>query len=495
MASRQQRRTFISYSRVNKEFAIKLARELRSDGYLIWFDQFDIPTGSRWDDQVEKALEECEIFLLILTPAAIASQNVKDEIGYAIDNRKHILPVLLENCNVPLRLRRFQYVDFTTKNFDDGIESAKQLLTNFINEDTLPRIEVPATLQAKEAQPKAEAERSAKEKSAREATAETERSAKQERDRKALEEAGKLAKQKSERESKTKLEQMIPAKIKAGMASNEGIQKRPLSQGLIIGIVVIVGLVIAGMGINALSNRAATAATESPLVTDPAIEVITRENTATSTPVAATEESATATNTPIPPTQAIPSKFLKINFAQNTVMDVFDVAEIGLGENKIIDRALSDKGLALTLNGSDLYLYYFYKPFIYQDIAVKVQVENLGIINKNNVSLICRKTNSTWYEFSVTSDGLWFLFDYNESNVKRYTMIGNGGSTAIKTGQNVNEYEMKCIGNEISLYINGQKAKTIKNDLYAEGQVGFNISSLDLFPVEINVSEFEMSKP
>lgn len=127
-------RAFISYSRVNKEFASKLAEGLRSAGYSIWFDVFDIPTGSRWDDEVENALRECPIFLVILTPAAIASENVKDEIGYAIDHGKRILPVLLENCDVPLRLRRFQYVDFTSKTFEEGFESAKGLLDDFVNE-------------------------------------------------------------------------------------------------------------------------------------------------------------------------------------------------------------------------------------------------------------------------------------------------------------------------------------------------------------------------
>jgi hypothetical protein len=75
----------------------------------------DIPTGSRWDDEVERALEACEIFMVILTPASSKSDNVKDEIGYAIDTGKRILPILLENAKVPLRLRRFQYVDFTKK--------------------------------------------------------------------------------------------------------------------------------------------------------------------------------------------------------------------------------------------------------------------------------------------------------------------------------------------------------------------------------------------
>ncbi len=131
--------TFISYPRKNAEFALKLARELKSAGFQVWFDQLDIPAGSRWDDEVQRALQECEIFLVILTPEAIESQNVKDEIGYAIDSGKRIMPVLLQHCNIPFRLRRFHYVDFTMLDYDLGIETAEKLLASFINETTIPR--------------------------------------------------------------------------------------------------------------------------------------------------------------------------------------------------------------------------------------------------------------------------------------------------------------------------------------------------------------------
>jgi len=140
MPTEKQRLTFISYSRADKEFALGLARELRSSGFRIWLDQLDIPTGSRWDDEVEKALLQCEIFMVILTPNSIASNNVKDEIGYAIDSNKRIMPVLLENAILPFRLRRFQYVDFTSKSCEEGIDSAKQLLRNLLNEPTLPNV-------------------------------------------------------------------------------------------------------------------------------------------------------------------------------------------------------------------------------------------------------------------------------------------------------------------------------------------------------------------
>lgn len=131
--------TFISYPRKNAEFARKLALELKSAGFQIWFDQIDIPAGSRWDDEVQNALTECAVFMVILTPESIESQNVKDEISYAIDSHKRILPVLLKNCEVPFRLRRFQYVDFTMLDYDDGVEIAKKYLTSLINQHTIPR--------------------------------------------------------------------------------------------------------------------------------------------------------------------------------------------------------------------------------------------------------------------------------------------------------------------------------------------------------------------
>ena len=128
MSTGNQPLTFISYSRADSEFALELANELRSSDFNIWLDQLDIPPGGRWDDEVERALRYCDIFMVILTPHSIDSNNVKDEIGYAIDSNKRILPVLLENAAVPFRLRRFQYVDFTGKSYEDGIEAAKQLL-------------------------------------------------------------------------------------------------------------------------------------------------------------------------------------------------------------------------------------------------------------------------------------------------------------------------------------------------------------------------------
>jgi len=108
-------------------FALRLAKDIREAGADIWIDQLDIPAGSRWDVEVENALANASCVLVILSPFSQASENVQDEIAYALDSGKKIIPVVLENCMVHFRLRRLKHIDFT-KNYNQGLD---QLLAAF----------------------------------------------------------------------------------------------------------------------------------------------------------------------------------------------------------------------------------------------------------------------------------------------------------------------------------------------------------------------------
>jgi hypothetical protein len=122
---------FISYSHSDAGFATKLAKDLEKAKYAVWFDRTDIQTGSRWDDEIVKGLDASAVFLVLLSKASTASQNVKDEIGYALDHNKKVLPLLTEPCEVPFRLRRVQYVDFTSMKYAEGIKSVLEIVKSF----------------------------------------------------------------------------------------------------------------------------------------------------------------------------------------------------------------------------------------------------------------------------------------------------------------------------------------------------------------------------
>lgn len=104
--------TFFSYSRADSDFALRLAKDLREAGASVWVDQLDVKLGQRWDSAVESALEECPSMLVILSSSSVVSDNVMDEVAFALENKKTVIPILCSDCKIPFRLRRVQYVDF-----------------------------------------------------------------------------------------------------------------------------------------------------------------------------------------------------------------------------------------------------------------------------------------------------------------------------------------------------------------------------------------------
>jgi len=252
MANETQHKIFLSYSRINKDFAVKLAKELKSEGFDIWFDQFDIPPGARWDAEIEKALEESEIFMVILTPASAKSENVLDEIGYAIDSGKRILPVLLETSTLPLRLRRFQYVDFTSKSFNEGIESAKELLRTLIAHPTIPDGEVRVGNQAQ-----------------------------------------------AEAEIKATHPMAVPVGMEARSVSTASSQNKPLAKGLVIGIIAAVIFGFAGIGYAIFSRgRNSNSPAVSPATETSVIATSTIVQLSATSTIVQTSATSTLTNTP-----------------------------------------------------------------------------------------------------------------------------------------------------------------------------------------------------
>ena len=118
---------FLSYSRTDEKFALRLAKDLRTAGVAVWIDQLDIRPSEHWDRAIERAVKGCRGLVVILSPRSVASDNVADEISYAIDSGKSVLPVKIETCNLPLRLTRKQVVD-ATGSYDRALQQCLDAL-------------------------------------------------------------------------------------------------------------------------------------------------------------------------------------------------------------------------------------------------------------------------------------------------------------------------------------------------------------------------------
>jgi hypothetical protein len=225
--------------------------------------------------------------------------------------------------------------------------------------------------------------------------------------------------------------------------------------------------------------------TPSPLVTQETLQPIT-------TP-ALTEIVMTQVPTPT----KIPAFFTE-EFDAGYPADHWQRFNVGPGNMSDLVIRQEAGRLLFDLLAEDIYVYYMYTPYTYTNISIKLKAENLGR-NNNNISLVCRmnKDATQWYEFSVTSGGLWTLFAMDDHV---YHIIRGGGTNFLKQGQETNEYQMVCIDNEIRLLINGSQIETVTDTKYGfmEGFVGFNISSLkdySVLPITVSVETFSIERP
>jgi hypothetical protein len=85
---------FISYSRRDQEFVTRLASDLDAQVAGVWFDQSTIQLGQKWHDEIMEGIRDCKAFILVLSPDAMESRYVREEVNKALELGKTIFPVI-----------------------------------------------------------------------------------------------------------------------------------------------------------------------------------------------------------------------------------------------------------------------------------------------------------------------------------------------------------------------------------------------------------------
>jgi len=104
---------FISYQRTDGNVARQVRAHLAAAGVPTWMDEYDIPVGAYWPDEIDKGLTASEIVVGILSPEVMTSRNVKNEWDWAIQNDKRLLLVQVIPTVVPHRYVSINFIDAT----------------------------------------------------------------------------------------------------------------------------------------------------------------------------------------------------------------------------------------------------------------------------------------------------------------------------------------------------------------------------------------------
>jgi hypothetical protein len=137
---------FISYSHSDKDFVDKLAAQLVIAKAHVWVDRWELRVGDSIVDRVQAAIQGASALLVILSKSSVSSEWCKKELNVGLvreleEKRVVVLPVLLDDCDIPLFLRDKLYADFRT-DFDEGLKRILEAVAK-VTSDTRGRIERP----------------------------------------------------------------------------------------------------------------------------------------------------------------------------------------------------------------------------------------------------------------------------------------------------------------------------------------------------------------
>ena len=125
-------KVFISYSQEDKMFVLRLSNALMEAGIETWVDEFELRVGDNLIEKINQGIQKCDFIIAVLSPNFINSQWTRLELNAFVarevsENVSTIIPVLIEDCNIPVFLRDKMYADFR-HSFDEPVEKLIQAL-------------------------------------------------------------------------------------------------------------------------------------------------------------------------------------------------------------------------------------------------------------------------------------------------------------------------------------------------------------------------------
>lgn len=127
---------FLCHSSKDKSFVRRLASDLDLKSVPVWFDEWELQVGDSLIDKISSGITESSWLAVVLSRTSVLSNWVKKELNTALiieleKKQVFVLPILLEDCDVPIFLRDKVFADFR----NEYIQGLSSLLRRLVPEE------------------------------------------------------------------------------------------------------------------------------------------------------------------------------------------------------------------------------------------------------------------------------------------------------------------------------------------------------------------------
>ena len=121
MTETRKLRVFLCHSSQDKPIVRELYQRLNVEGWIDpWLDEEKLLPGQDWDLEIEKAVESSDAVIVCVSGKSVTKEGyVQKEIRKVLDialekpeETIFIIPLRLDDCELPRRLRSLHYVDY-----------------------------------------------------------------------------------------------------------------------------------------------------------------------------------------------------------------------------------------------------------------------------------------------------------------------------------------------------------------------------------------------
>ena len=143
MTESHKLRVFLCHSSQDKLIIREIYQRLNDEGWFdLWLDEEKLLPGQNWNLEIEKALENTDAVIVCLSSQSVTKEGyVQKELKLVLDialekpeGTIFLIPLRLEDCDVPRGLRQFHRADYfgdnKEKSYTNLVSALKERMVN-----------------------------------------------------------------------------------------------------------------------------------------------------------------------------------------------------------------------------------------------------------------------------------------------------------------------------------------------------------------------------
>lgn len=132
------KRIFLCYSFLDKHVVKNIARDLEATGYRILDPDEFVLVGEDIKEKISRLIKHSNCIILFISKNMLNSKWANEELALALRENKTILPVRIDDSNIPEMIKEIKYID-SKGDYDEALVLLRKSIRSAVRKAEIPK--------------------------------------------------------------------------------------------------------------------------------------------------------------------------------------------------------------------------------------------------------------------------------------------------------------------------------------------------------------------